>query len=260
MAESGNFEPRIVGFLCNWCSYAGADLCGVSRFQYPPNIRIIRTMCSARIDPQLLFRVFQKGADGIIVGGCHLGDCHYITGNYHAEKKMALAQRLMELTGLEPQRLRLEWVSAAEGQRFADVVTEFTSVVQSLGPSPLASGKSKDIELAVQAAADSAAGFRSRAIVGNEYRITEQGNAYGEKISQERMSELWDDVVDAEFNRNRILGLAREKPATVAELSESLGLPPREVLEHVVALWAQNRVEQEGVTGDAPVFRVAGGA
>ncbi len=255
-----SFEPKIIGFLCNWCSYAGADLCGVSRFQYPTNIRVVRTMCSARIDPQMIFQVFQQGADGIIVGGCHIGDCHYITGNYHTERKVALAHRLMEKAGFEPERLRLEWVSASEGQRFADIVADFTSEVARLGQNPLASGKSKKLEQAVQAASDSAGGFRARAIVGNEYRITEQGNAYGETIPQERIDELWGDVVDAEFTRNQILGLTREKPSTVDELSKSLGLPPKDVLEHVVALWAQNRIEQDGITGDALVDRVAGGA
>jgi coenzyme F420-reducing hydrogenase delta subunit len=255
-----SFEPKIIGFLCNWCSYAGADLCGVSRFQYPTNIRVVRTMCSARIDPEMIFQVFKQGADGIMVGGCHIGDCHYITGNYHTEMKVALTHRLMEKAGLEPERLRLEWVSAAEGQRFADVVADFTSEVAKLGQNPLTSGKSKELKEAVEAAADSAGGFRARAIVGNEYRVTKLGNVYGETIPQERIDELWDGVVDEEFTRNQILGLTREKPSTVEELSKSLGLPPKDVLEQVVALWSQNRLEQEGITGDEPIYRVAGGA
>jgi F420-non-reducing hydrogenase iron-sulfur subunit len=132
-----NFEPKIVAFACNWCSYAGADLAGVSRIQYPPTTRVIRVMCSGRISPMFILEALRDGADGVLVTGCHLGDCHYISGNEKAIRNVELAHSLLELLGIEPQRLRLEWISAAEGARFAQIVSEFTKQVQELGANPL---------------------------------------------------------------------------------------------------------------------------
>lgn len=131
------FKPRIVGILCNWCSYAGADLAGVSRIQYPPTIRIVRVMCSGRVDPVFVLEAFRSGADGVLIGGCHPGDCHYIAGNYKAQRRFFLLRRVLEQFGLEPERLRLEWVSASEGDRFAKVVKDMTEEIKKLGPSPL---------------------------------------------------------------------------------------------------------------------------
>ncbi|MFX0004751.1 MAG: hydrogenase iron-sulfur subunit, partial [Candidatus Hermodarchaeota archaeon] len=130
-----SFEPKILGFLCNWCSYAGADLAGVSRMQYPPNIRVIRVMCSGRVDPKFIFEALRVGADGVIVLGCHLGDCHYLEGNYEAEKKFDMVKRFLKLIDFD-NRVRLDWVSASEGARYASVITEFTNHIKSLGPSP----------------------------------------------------------------------------------------------------------------------------
>ena len=127
------FEPRIICFACNWCSYPGADLAGVSRIPYPPNARIIRTMCSARVSPVFVLRAFQQGADGVLVTGCHIGDCHYISGNEKAEKNMGLTAELLELLGIGSDRLRLEWVSAGEGVRFAAVMTSFVEQIKKLG-------------------------------------------------------------------------------------------------------------------------------
>jgi F420-non-reducing hydrogenase iron-sulfur subunit len=132
------FEPKIVGFLCNWCSYAGADLAGVSRFQYPPNLRVIRVMCSGRVHPAHVLEAFRDGADGVLVAGCHPpNDCHYISGNLKAQRRVALLKKLMAQLGLEPERLRLEWISAAEGDKFARVIREMVSDLRKLGPSPL---------------------------------------------------------------------------------------------------------------------------
>jgi F420-non-reducing hydrogenase iron-sulfur subunit len=132
------FEPRIVGFLCNWCSYAGADLAGVSRFQYPPNIRVIRVMCSGRVHPAFILKAFKDGADGVLVAGCHPpNDCHYISGNLKAQRRVAMLKRLMSQLGVEPERLRLEWISAAEGDKFARVMREMVADLKRLGPSPL---------------------------------------------------------------------------------------------------------------------------
>jgi len=130
------FEPLIVSFCCNWCSYAGADLAGVSRLQYPPNIRIIRVMCSGMVHPNLVIEALTKGADGVLMCGCHPGDCHYEEGNLKAEKRADAIFLMLEDFGLEPERFRLEWVSASEGPRFAQVAKEFTEQIKKLGPNP----------------------------------------------------------------------------------------------------------------------------
>jgi len=135
------FQPKIVGFLCNWCAYAGADLAGVSRMQYPPNLRIIRVMCSGRIDPVFVLEAFKDGADGVLVAGCHLpSDCHYLSGNFKALRRILLLKRVLEQFGIEPERLRLEWVSASEGDRFATVIREMVEEVRKLGPSQFKNG------------------------------------------------------------------------------------------------------------------------
>ena len=132
------FEPKIVGFLCNWCSYAGADLAGTSRIQYPPNMRIIRVMCSGAVDPMYILRALLDGADGVFIGGCHPGDCHYIDGNYKARRRIVLLKNILGTLGLEPERVWIKWISASEGQRFADTVKEMTMAIQKLGPNPIA--------------------------------------------------------------------------------------------------------------------------
>jgi len=133
-----DFEPVIVGFLCNWCSYAGADLAGVSRIQYPPNIRVIRVMCSGRVDPAFILEAFKNGADGVLVAGCHLpSDCHYLAGNFKALRRVVLLRRILKEFGIEPERLWLEWVSASEGDKFARIVTEMVKEIKKLGPNPL---------------------------------------------------------------------------------------------------------------------------
>ncbi|MBD3187174.1 hydrogenase iron-sulfur subunit [Candidatus Bathyarchaeota archaeon] len=135
--ESGNFQPRILTFACNWCSYAGADLAGVSRFQYPPSIRIIRVMCSGRIHPEMILEGFARGADGVLVTGCHIGDCHYIKGNQYTKARMELVPDLLEGIGIDSKRFKLDWVSASEGKRFSEVITSFTARVKELGPNQL---------------------------------------------------------------------------------------------------------------------------
>jgi F420-non-reducing hydrogenase iron-sulfur subunit len=131
------FEPKILGFLCNWCSYAGADLAGVSRLQYPPNIRVLRVMCSARVNPVFILKALLGGVDGVLISGCHPGDCHYMKGNYYTRRRITAVKKLLETMGIEPDRVRLEWVSASEGIRFADTVREFTETIKKLGPNPL---------------------------------------------------------------------------------------------------------------------------
>jgi len=129
-----SWEPRIIGFLCNWCSYRGADLAGTARMKCAPNVRTIRVMCSGRVEPTFILKAFQLGADGVLVLGCHPGDCHYIEGNYKTLRRMPLLKKMLTQMGIEDERLRLDWVSASEGDKFVSIVNEMTEKVRSLGP------------------------------------------------------------------------------------------------------------------------------
>jgi F420-non-reducing hydrogenase iron-sulfur subunit len=141
-----NFEPKIVAFCCNWCSYAGADLAGTSRMQYPSAIRIIRVMCSGRVSPFFILKALSVGADGVLILGCHPGDCHYIEGNYKTMRRFPLLKKLLKQLGIEEERVRLEWVSASEGAKFAEVTSNFTQAIKNLGPSSLGSSKQNSKE------------------------------------------------------------------------------------------------------------------
>lgn len=138
------FEPKIVCFLCKWCTYAGADLAGTSRLQYPPNGVVIKTLCSSRLDPEHILFAFKQGCDGVFVGGCHPGDCHYQTGNYKTKRRILLLHNLLQQMGLNPDRLRLEWISASEGNKFACTMQEFTEKIRSLGPIPKADARKEE--------------------------------------------------------------------------------------------------------------------
>ena len=133
MKQDEEFMPKILAFLCNWCSYAGADLAGTSRLKYPPSILPIRVMCSSRVDPLFILRAYLGGADGVLIAGCHPGDCHYQEGNYYTRRRFAMVKKVIEGVGLEPDRLRLSWISASEGQKYAKVATEFTEKIRELG-------------------------------------------------------------------------------------------------------------------------------
>jgi coenzyme F420-reducing hydrogenase delta subunit len=150
MTMEDTFKPKIIVFCCNWCSYAGADLAGISRLQIKPYFRVIRTMCSARVDPEWILEAIRLGADGVIVAGCHPGDCHYIGGNYRTRRRIALLRSLLKQFGLNSERLELAWVSAGEAQNFADTVNDFIERIIKLGPSPYRKAKQS-----VPAASDS---------------------------------------------------------------------------------------------------------
>jgi coenzyme F420-reducing hydrogenase delta subunit len=250
------FEPKVLGFLCNWCSYAGADLAGVSRIQYPPNIRVIRVMCSGRIDPTFIFKALQLGIDGVIVMGCHIGDCHYIEGNYEAERKFVMVLKLIEhLKNDFGYRVRLEWVSASEGARFAEVVTSFTNQVRELGPSPL-SGDTPDTDLlkklkAIELAAGS---NRLRALVGRQRIITEQGNVYGEFVDKNEFNNLFDKAILEEYERHRVLLALEEKSKSVKDIAAEIDVNPSVVLEHMLILKSRMLVDFKEIIGITPIY------
>jgi len=129
-----DFEPNIVAFLCNWCSYAGADLTGTTRTHYPPTVKVIRVMCTGRVNPLFVAQVLRTGADGVLISGCHPGECHYMKGNFLARRRFLIMRNLLEYIGIDPQRIRMSWVSASEGKKFADVITEVTEDIKKLGP------------------------------------------------------------------------------------------------------------------------------
>jgi len=248
------FEPKILGFLCNWCSYAGADLAGVSRIQYPSNLRVIRVMCSGRIDPSFVLEALADGVDGVIVMGCHPGDCHYLTGNYEAERKIKMLKKLLAPLGLA-ERLHLEWVSASEGGRFAEVVRDFTDHIKVLGPSPLRKERLDPRKLeCIQAAKKAVEDFRLRALVARERKIIEEGNVYGEDISQEEFDKRMDDALSAEYIRNRVYLLLEKEPMSIKHLSKRLGLDNKQVLDHMVILRRRGLITVDRVEDMTPIY------
>ncbi len=142
--KNGSFEPRIVAFLCRWCSYAGADLAGVSRMQYPPNVIPMRVNCSGRVDAGAVMKALEKGADAVLIGGCHPGDCHYVSGNYKTRRRIILLKRALSEVGIDPRRVHLEWISASEGGKFQKTITSYVDLIRSLGPSPVGLAKGQD--------------------------------------------------------------------------------------------------------------------
>ncbi len=253
--SSPGFNPKIVGFLCNWCSYAGADLAGVSRFQYAPNIRVIRVMCSGRVDPAIVLEMFIQGADGVFIGGCHLGDCHYQKGNYYAEKRIDMTLKLITKAGLETERLRLEWISASEGQMFADKVTEFTNQIKQLGPSPV-SGENPNFKILENLfiARNVIEDFRLRVLIGKGVGLVDDGNVYNEKIEPEDLNILINSVIDEEFIRSKILYLVKDQPMSTIEIADKIKVPSEIVLEHIVTLKDRDLLEMTGIEDYAPMY------
>jgi len=241
-------EVNLIGFMCNWCCYAGADLAGVSRFHYPPNIKIIRVMCSGRVDPELILDTFLYGADGVFIGGCHLGDCHYLQGNYYAEKKIEMAKRLLEAAGVDSERLRLEWISASEGERFAAIITEFTEEMKALGPIKI---EKEELESACIAAAD----YRLRILATKERELLEEGNKYGEVFTQHEMDRLLEDMVQEDYESKRIL-LKLKKPRSVKEIASELNLKPNVVFRHILDLKRHELIEVHEIRDNTPTYIV----
>ena len=248
------FKPKILGFLCNWCSYAGADLAGVSRIQYPPNIRIVRVMCSGRVEPYFIFKALEEGIDGIIIMGCHPGECHYVSGNLEARTKFSLLQKLLSIVHLN-NRIRLEWVSASEGVRFADIVTKFTSDITSLGPSPMNSTNiDEQLVQDLHALRTIADGYRLRALIGRQRALTEEGNVYNRKILEEDFETLLDESIYNEFYQQKIYQSLQQKNASVNHLAEQLKLESSKVLEYIVNLKKRGMVDFAKIQGLSPYY------
>jgi F420-non-reducing hydrogenase iron-sulfur subunit len=233
-----SFEPKILSFLCNWCAYAGADLAGISRFQYPPNTRVIRVMCSGRIDPAFIPRAFRAGFDGVMILGCHPGDCHYLSGNIQAERKITLLRRLLAEEGIGDERLMLDWVSAGEGQRFAQLVKGFTERISSLGPLPVADeaeGKLRAIQTALESE-------KLRWMAGKAPELMEKENVYGERMDPEKVRAVLESTVQDELRKNRILIFLEAGPLTAQEISAKTQVPLKETLANLVSLVGEGRI------------------
>jgi coenzyme F420-reducing hydrogenase delta subunit len=213
-------------------------------------------MCSGRVDPVIILEMFTNGADGVIVTGCHPGDCHYIEGNLHEERKIKMLTRLIALTGLEPERLRLEWVSAAEGQRFAQVVTDFTEQIRKLGPSPV-SRETLDQRILenLQAAKSATSSSKLRVLVGRERELTEKNNVYQEKVLQENFDSLLEEAVETEFVRHKVRILTSGKPLSVKELAGIVNMRPADVLCHIVNMRRRGMIALDHVEGTTPYYK-----
>ena len=228
------YKPRILGFLCNWCSYAGADLCGVSRYQYPIGIKVIRVMCSGRVDLEFVLRAFANGNDGVLICGCWLGECHYITeGNYDALSMMHLGKKLLEAVGLDPERLRLEWVSASEGIRFAEVVTDFTGRLKELGPIGSGEGVDKSaLKLKLEAIRQLLPYIKL--VEREKLRARFDDKAEYEKFfSSNEMKSLFNELIVDRLAISQIMVLLQEQALSTGEIASSLGMSASDVSKHL---------------------------
>ena len=231
---TADFQPRIVGFLCNWCCYGGADLCGVSRFQYPPYIRVIRVMCSGRVDPAFVLRAFSNGTDGVFIGGCHINDCHYNTeGNYDAFGMVQMLKKVLKHIGINPERLRLEWVSAGEGIRFAEIMNEYGKQIKGLGP---LGGDQGLGESALKARIEAASRLMPYMKLVERERLrlpdrTEQ--ACHEYFSSEEFNSLFKEVILDKLSLNEILALLSDQPLSTGQIAGALGMSSSEVSRHM---------------------------
>ncbi|MCG2768681.1 MAG: hydrogenase iron-sulfur subunit [Anaerolineae bacterium] len=258
MTPTSKFVPRIVSFLCNWCSYAGADLAGVSRFQYPPTIRVIRVMCSGRVDPSFVVRSFLNGADGVMILGCHPGDCHYATGNYYARNRAEVLGWLLDLAGLDASRLVLDWVSAGEGQRFASLVSDFTEKITRLGP--LGSGDGlgeQDLRDRLLACRNVVESEQVRWLVGREREMLANKNVYGEDVSEETFHTLLRSKLADEFLRSRLLLLTAGRSLSVKEMAREMGTASSVILRHVGVLEQAGLMSLAGIDDNSPKYRAA---
>ncbi len=249
------FRPKIIGFICNWSLPTEVDIASTSRIHGYPKIRIVRVMCVGRIDPAIVLETFAKGADGVLVIGCHPPDCHYVEGNLQAERKIKMLKKLISRTGLEPERLRLDWAYASEIERFAKIIDNFRNQVTVLGSSPLAGKKPDENILADIMAAKAVAGdCRLRTLVGREKKLIEEGNVYDEKVEQEEFDEVMDESIDAEYVRNRIRLLVKDKSMSVEGLAKHLGLDPKNVLRHIVVMRRRGWVTVDKIERTIPLY------
>lgn len=246
MSAEIEFKPKMLGIICNWCCYGGADLCGVSRFQYPPFIRLVRVMCSARADMTHIFRAFARGLDAVFIGGCHINDCHYVTnGNYDALSMVLLCKKLLQHLGVNPERLRLEWVSAGEGIRFANIMNEYGAQMQKLGPLGKDEGMDRK-ELAFQLEAAARLIPYIKVVQMQRMQVPARTEAaYLAYFSSKEFERLFDELILEKLALSRIMLLMGEKPRSTLEISDKLRLSPAVVSRHVKSSSRQGLVKYD---------------
>lgn len=225
-----DFQPKMIGFVCNWCCYGGADLCGVSRFQYPPQIRLIRVMCSARVDLLHILRAFSIGQDGVFVGGCHFCDCHYVTnGNFNAFSMVQVARKILAYLGIKPDRLRIEWVSAGEGIRFANFMNEFSAQCQQMGPLGQAEGI-EESELKRKLEAVRRLAPYIKLVLTQKLNVPDRTeNAYRRFFTSDDFDRLFQESISGKLTMSQIMLLLRERPLSIGAISELLHLNPNAI-------------------------------
>ena len=234
MSTDHNFQPKIIGIICNWCCYGGADLCGVSRFQYPPHIRLIRVMCSARVDMFHILRAFTNGQDGIFIGGCHLCDCHYVTnGNFNAYSMVQVFRKILKHIGIYPERLRIEWVSAGEGIRFANFMNEYSAELIKFGPLGKAEGMD-DETLAFKLEAVKKIIPYVKLVLTQRLHVSDRTEeAYHEFFRSDEFERLFEELILDKLVKAQITILLQKRNLSTAEIANSLSLSPSEVAKHM---------------------------
>jgi F420-non-reducing hydrogenase iron-sulfur subunit len=227
----------------------------------PPTLRVVRVMCSGSLDPEIVLSGLKAGSDGVIIMGCHLGDCHYLSGNYETLRKYDMMKRMLALSDFNEDRLHLEWVSASEGIRFQQVITEFTEKISKLGPSPIRNkdDNAEKLKAQIDAISHAASQFRLRSVVGREKKITDIGNAYGENYPIEDWEKVKDQIFEDEYIRSNIILNVSDKPKTVEEISEAIGFPTEVVFHHVARLWKKQVILPSGHKELSPMYVLAGG-
>lgn len=258
--QNNRSEPRILAFLCNWCSYAGADLAGVSRIQYSPNIRIVRVMCSGRVDPLFIIEGFLNGSDGIMVLGCHPGDCHYLQGNHEAIHTNRAVNILLDYIGINSERLLLDWVSASEGIRFQKIVDTFTSRVRLLGNLGISEGKTKEqLNFELQAAKKVVTSKQFRWITGKQAEFMQSGNRYGEQFTLHEIKRALESTIIKGLIESKIITLLENNPLSVEDISKSISLPVRKTYEYVKYLVKKGTINIKIKEGGSPLYFINAG-
>ena len=234
MSAEHYYQPKMIGIICNWCCYGGADLCGVSRFQYPPYIKLIRVMCSARVDLLHIIRAFTNGIDGIFIGGCHLCDCHYVTnGNFNAFSMVQVCRKILKHTGIYPERLRIEWVSAGEGIRFANFMNEYSIELTKLGPLGKAEGIDDKVLTFKLEAVKKLIPYIKLVLTRRLHVPVKTEEAYHEFFNSDEFDKLFEELIVDKLVLSQIMSLLSDKPRLSWEISGILGLSPSEVSRHL---------------------------
>ena len=249
-------EPRILVFLCNWCANTGVNPFEGSEANYPPNFRIIRVICSGSIDPTYILTAFEGDSDGVLVTGCQPGKCHYQAGNFQAKYKVLIVKKILKEIGLDTRRLRAEWISPSDNERFRALISEFSKDLKSLDPVSIESDP--DLKKFLSYGKEIISDFRLRWLISRARNLLEIGNAYGEKIPNDEFEGLLEDIIDQELLRVKILNLIKEKGLTANEIASKLSIPTEQVMEHLVKLNDEHKVTFS-VENHTAVFIKAGG-